>query len=313
MARQNIADLEAAGDKKHEQAAELRSQLTALLAAESKSLESFVSTTSSATSSDNSLAQEAAQKLITIAKEDPDFTVATDGGTVTEAALTDLLRITADRLGDNYQAYQSRHDTGQTPPPEELVAAAHDLETALKQIRKGEYEVAVMRLQSLLEQLDDVNDDLADNTQNTATSSTTSSTTASSATSSAATTTQTAASTTESNSKATSSTQQPASSTDDTQAVAPSIPSKQNLHNETISDILKRVRSYLDEIGQKAGEKNKKQAATSTPMDDKTKKQASTTASSTASSTPEQSNSGTSSDNGQAGSPDPQQGDESRP
>jgi hypothetical protein len=297
MARQNIADLEATGDKKHEQAVELRSQLTALLAAESESLESVVATTTGATSSSNELARQAARKLIAIAKEDPDFSVSQQG-TLTEAALTDLLQITVDRLDDAYKQYKNQYDTTQTPPPKALVAAAHDLETALQQIRSEEYEVAVDRLQSLLNQLDGINQNLADSAAEKATSSDVSSTTLA------------ASSTSNQSQNATSSVSQSATSTRGEPAVTSPVPSKQNLQNQTITEIIREVRSYID----KTRDTDKNATSTNPGPKREVKKTADpdTATSSSATSTQTNSTASTSSENKNATSSGPQQGDESR-
>ncbi len=323
-ARQNIANLESANEKKRRQAAELRSQLTALLAAESETLESAVTGTASTSSNKSDLVRQAARKLIAIADQSAGTTTPAEGEELTQSALTDLLRLAVDRLDSVYQQYQKQHDTSRTPPPEELVTAAHDLETALTQIQETKYSPAVVHLQSLLVQLDDVR---------TSFSTSSSSTTIADQASTTSTASEQPASSTASSTASTdtkSSNQQQASSTQQTNAttsphvstttseekktsVSSPIPNKQNLHNQAIREVIVKTRSYLEEVSEQTDSEPKPQATTSDSVTEEPEKQATdSAASSTASSTQQKAAAGSSSASTTASSSGPQQGDESR-
>lgn len=325
-ARQNIANLESASEKKRRQAIELRSQLTALLAAESETLESVTTSTASTSSEKNKLAQQAARKLIAIADEGPGATTSVEGEKLTQSALTNLLELAVDRLDGIYNQYKNDHDPKQTPPPQKLVTLAHDLDKALTQIKEAKHLPAVTHLKSLLVQLDDMQD--------------TSSSTATTAEAIANHTPASSSSVSDHSASGTVSSisakkgdelavRESASSTQETQVttsnsatatdqqnkpdVASSIPSKQNLHNQTIREIIAKTRSYLEEAREKSDKRQQTQATTSDSAAEATSTQATSSAtSSAASSTQQKTANGTSSTSTTASSSGPQQGDESR-
>jgi hypothetical protein len=256
IARENIASLETAGERKRQQANRLQSQLTALLAAESETLQS-VASSSATTSPEGRLVQEAAHRLTTIARESTGSSTADGTNDLTQSAVTDLLSLGIERLDTLYRQYQNRYDSSETPPPQELVTAAHDLETALARIQSGDYTAGVKKLETLLKQTQRVRLTLSVGTSSDA------------ATSSATTTNPRASSTvvdTASSSQeavgitntATSSSGQMTVTDNDTNT-AP-VPSKQNLHNQAIQEVLVSAREYVRTV---AKERSQTKATTS--------------------------------------------------
>jgi hypothetical protein len=242
IARENIASLESAGEQKSQQANRLRSQLTALLAAESKTLQSAASS-SAASSSKGRLVHEAARKLTTIARESAGSSTTNVADGLTQSALVDLLSLGVERLDGVYRQYQERHNVNETPPPQELVTAAHDLEAALTRIQSGDYTAGVRKLETLFKQTQRARRVLSVSTTSAA-SSTPATTTDPQATTTIAGTGSSSQEAVQTANTATSSNKQQMTVTDKDTKTAP-VPSKQNLHNNTIQEALNNAHDYV--------------------------------------------------------------------
>lgn len=291
LARKSIAELEAAGEKKRRQAKKLSSQLNALLAAESESLQSASSATSTNRSSENKLVKQAAQELIIIASKKPTQkeSAAIDADQdLTKSAMTDLLGLAVDRLQKTYDQYRRRENTSSTAPPQDLVTAAHDLESALSRIKSTDYERAVSSLRNLLAQTRKVREGFAKKASGTISNVASTSVnhpaenrgekkgvTASSSTT-------TAPSKTISRSTPTTT---DSSRNETSAAELSSVPSKQNLHNKAIREALKQARAYLQDLQVPEKGQGKTEADSSSKIGSEKQRSgafSSTTASSTA-------------------------------
>lgn len=315
LARKSIAELEAAGEKKRRQAKKLSSQLNALLAAESESLQSVTTATTSGQASENELVQQAARELITIASENSEeSTVADTDQNLTKSAMTDLLTLAVGRLQEVYDMYRGRENTNSTPPPQNLVTAAHDLESALNSIKSTDYEKAVSSLRALLAQTRQAREKIARKASGS-TASDVPSTSLNQAIESngikevvqennpTSSSTTTALSDTVSSSTSTDA----GSSSEKSSATGlSSVPSKQNLHNEAIRDAIKEARAYLQDLqaAEESGRTTEMGSSTQMSSDDKASKVGSTTTSSTV---------GTSTSDSTATSSGSQRGDDTKP
>lgn len=256
IARENIASLESAGERKRQQANRLRSQLTALLAAESKTLQSAAHS-SAASSSKGRLVHDAARKLTTIARESAGSSTTNVADGLTQSALVDLLSLGVERLDGVYRQYQDRHNMSETPPPQELVTAAHDLETAVTRIQSGDYTAGVRKLETLFKQTQRARRVLSVSTTSAA-SSTPATTTDPQAATIIAGTASSSQEAVQTADTATTSNQQMTVTDKDTKT-AP-VPSKQNLHNNTIQEALNNAHDYVRDVINKRPQNN---AATS--------------------------------------------------
>jgi hypothetical protein len=256
IARENIASLESAGERKRQQANRLRSQLTALLAAESKTLQSATSS-SATTSPEGRLVQQAAHRLTTIARESAGSSTENVTRDLTQSAVTDLLSLGVERLDGVYRQYQDRYDTNETPPPQELVTAAHDLEAALARVQSGNYTAGVTKLETLFKQTQRARRVLRVSTTSAA-SSTPATTTDPQATTTIAGTASSSQEGVQITNAATSSSGQMTVTDNDTNT-AP-VPSKQNLHNQAIQEALDNAREYVRTVARK---RSQTKAATS--------------------------------------------------
>lgn len=148
-ARKQIAQLRTAGNNKQKRATQLESRLTALLAAKSQALNRVAHKSNDPAVA--STTRRTAQQILAIAEVATSSKLATESDASVRAAVVNLLRVTTNQFTDTYSHFRQSSSTQALP--NQFMIAAHNVQSAVEDIRADAYSDAVVKLETALTQV----------------------------------------------------------------------------------------------------------------------------------------------------------------